>query len=580
MKGNDQGMTKTDEEKANVLCDYFTEVFTEEDIANIPDAQLHEELPPLQDINFTVDDVEKALMKLKVGKSPGPDQLHPRMLRELASVLKIPLFILFRKSLDKGQLPLQWKCAHVSPIFKKGNRSSPCNYRPVSLTSVVCKLMETLIRDSLVTHMEENHLVCHQQHGFRAGRSTTTQLLSTLEVWTRILDEGGCVDTVFMDFMKAFDKVPHRRLLRKLEGYRVTRNVLAWIDDFLSERHQRVVVNGAKSKWSSVTSGIPQGSVLGPVLFVIYINDLPESCDCSTLLFADDTKVFQQVKSTADCEKLQADLNHLQSWADRWQLCFHPQKCKVMRIGNGHPEFTYQMTVDGLLIDLDTTHTEKDLGVYVDDKLKFDFHIHTAVTRANRMLGLIKRSYTYLDKESLLCLYKAMVRPILEYGVTVWSPYRIGDIDAVESVQRRATRILPELRGLDYEARLRSLKLPTLTYRRLRGDVINVYKYIHGIYRLSLADNMFEMAQYGATRGHSFKLYKHQSRLNLRKHFFSQRVVDVWNSLPDDVVTAPSLNMLKRRLDYHWRNETFLYNYKAPVTHAHATGRANTLSGT
>ena len=138
----------------------------------------------------------------------------------------------------------------------------------------------------------------------------------------------------------------------------------------------------------------------------------------------------------------------------------------------------------------------------------------------------------------------------------------------------------PELRGLDYEARLRSLKLPTLTYRRLRGDVINVYKYIHGIYRLPLADKMFEMAQYGATRGHSFKLYKHQSHLNLRKHFFSQRVVDVWNSLPDDVVTAPSLNMLKRRLDYHWRNETFLYNYKAPVTHAHATGRANTLSGT
>ena len=191
MKGNDQGMTMADEKKANVLCDYFTEVFTEEDIANIPYAQLHEELPPLQDINFTVDYVEKALMKLKVGKSPGPDQLHPRIVRELASVLKIPLFMPFRKSLDKGQLHLQWKCAHVSPIFKKGSRSSTCNYRPVSLTSVVCKQMETLIRDSLVTHMEENHLVCQQQHGFCAGRSTTTQLLSTLEVWTRILDEGG-----------------------------------------------------------------------------------------------------------------------------------------------------------------------------------------------------------------------------------------------------------------------------------------------------------------------------------------------------------------------------------------------------
>ena len=172
--------------------------------------------------------------------------------------------------------------------------------------------------------MEENHLVCQQQHGFCAGRSTTTQLLSTLEVWTRILDEGGCVDTVFMDVMKAFDKVPHMIPLRKLERYRVTRNVLAWINDFLSERHQRVVVNGAKSKWSSVTSGIPQGSVLDPVLFIIYINDLPESCDCNTLLFDVDTKVFQQVNSTADCEKLQADLNYLQSLADRWQLCFYP----------------------------------------------------------------------------------------------------------------------------------------------------------------------------------------------------------------------------------------------------------------
>ena len=154
---------------------------------------------------------------------------------------------------------MQWKCTHFSPIFKKGSRSSPYYYSPVRITSVDCKLMETLIRVSLVTHMEENQLVCQQQHGLRAGRSTTTQLLSTLDVWTRTLDEGGCVDTLFMDFMKAFDKVPRGRLLRKLEGYRVTRNVLVWTDYFLSEHHQRVVVNRANSKWRSVTSGIPPG---------------------------------------------------------------------------------------------------------------------------------------------------------------------------------------------------------------------------------------------------------------------------------------------------------------------------------
>ena len=222
----DNGMMKKDEEKANVLFGFFTRVFTREDTENMPEPPVRDGLPPLSDVKFTPEDVESTIRKLKISKSPGPDQLHPRMLREIASVLKTPLFILFRKSLDSGQLPKQWTCAHVTPIFKKGNRSSPCSYRPVSLTAVVCKSMETLVRDALVRHMKENHLLCQAQHGFVTGRSTTTQLLATLEVWTQVLDESGCIDTIYMDFIKAFDTVAHKRLVKQLEGHGVTRNIL------------------------------------------------------------------------------------------------------------------------------------------------------------------------------------------------------------------------------------------------------------------------------------------------------------------------------------------------------------------
>ena len=415
--GEDNGMTKTDE-KANILGRYFTQVFTREDMENMPETPVRDGLPLLSDVNFTPEDVN-TMRKLKISKSPGPDQLHPRMLREIASVLKTPLFILFRKSLDRGQLPKQWKCAHVTPIFKKGNRSSPSNYRPVSLTAVVCKLMETLARDALVRHMKENHLLCQVQHGFVTGRSTTTQLLATLEDWTRVLDESGCIDTIYMDFMKAFDTVAHKWLVKKLEGYGVTSNILDWVEAFLTDKYQRVIVNGAMSEWTKVTSGIPQG----PILFIVFINDLPDVVACNTLLFADDTQVYRTVQTTADCDKLQADIYHLQAWAEKWQIKFHPPKCTVMRIGSGHPEYVYQMNAAGATVDLDTTLVEKD-RVHIDSNLKFDKHVQQAVSRANHILGVIRRSYTYLDMASFLRLYKAMVRPILEYVVTVWSPYR------------------------------------------------------------------------------------------------------------------------------------------------------------
>ena len=431
------------------------------------------------------------------------------------------------------------------------------------MTAVACKVMESLVKDAIITHMEKNKLIADQQHGFIAGRSCTTQLISTLEDWTKILDDGECVDAIYMDLKKAFDSVPHQRLLAKLKGYGIEGKLLKWIEIFLTFRKHCVLVNGAASSWTEVVSGVPQGSVLGPILFILYITDLTNVVICDMKIFADDTKIYHKTSTRQDCINLQKDIDRLQDWAEKWQLKFHPDKCKVLRIGHGHPEFTYTLTTETGENPLECSHVEKDLGILVDDQLKFTQQVQQAVSKTNRLLGVIRRTYQYLDRTTFLHLYKGLVRPTLEYGVVVWSPQYQHDIDALEAVQRRASRMVPVLRHLDYESRLKALNLPTLTYRRLRGDIIDVYKYLHGI--LTFSHDMFNKDLYEGTRGHSLKLFKDRSKRELRRHFFSQRVINIWNSLPDTVVTAPSVNTLKNRLDKHWRNQAVKYDYKATL---------------
>lgn len=549
-------MRGDDEDKAEILNDFFCSVFTKENTERVPTVESRCNVE-LSSITITEDIVGKHLKKLKVSKSAGPDGLHPRVLKEIAQYITEPLKMIYMKSIASGMLPSQWKQGHITPIFKKGNRSQPGNYRPVSLTSVLCKVLEAIIREQVMKHMVDNNLFCDEQHGFVPGRSCMTQLITCLDEWTEMLDNGDPLDVVYLDFKKAFDTVPHQRLVNKLESYGIKGEVKTWITNFLNNRTQRVSVNGNLSNWADVTSGIPQGSVLGPVLFVIFINDLPNAVRSVVRIFADDTKMYGKATTTEDRVELQKDIDNLSKWSDNWQLKFNTNKCSVMHLGHNNVRTVYHMNDnDGVHRDLKESVIEKDLGVHVDNKLSFHQHIDESVKKANRTLGLIKRTFISRDKMIIKKLYTTMVRPILEYGNSARIHQYAGDTDRIEKVQRRATKMCSQLRELPYERRLKEMKLPSMHYRRERGDMIEVYKILTGKNKVD-QERLLPLNTSDRTRGHNLRLTKKRSRLNIRKCSFGLRVVNNWNALPDWVVNATDVNDFKSKLDKHWSGREY-----------------------
>ena len=322
----------------------------------------------------------------------------------------------------------------------------------------------------------KHKLINPSRHGFLKARSCLTHLLCFFEEITKWVDEGSPVDVIYWDFQKAFDKVPHQRLILKLKSHGMGNSIINWIEQWLTDRKQRVVVDGEVSSWKSVLSGVPQGSVLGPVLFLVYINDLEEGATGSILKFADDTKLFRKTKEIGDKQNVQDDIDKLVKWSEKWQMLFNFGKCKWLHTGPGNTGMNYEM--GGTI--LSKTVKEKYLGVTMNASMKVSEQCRIAASKGNQILGMIRINITYKEKSLIVPLYKAIVRPHLEYCIQAWNPHLRRDIDMLEKIQRRATKLIPGLSDLRYEERLKEWGLTTLETRRLRGDQIEVFKRLNG----------------------------------------------------------------------------------------------------
>ena len=553
---NTEGQLITDDRgMADELNKYFSSVFTIENLENIPILEQETE-NRLETINISWARIRRQIKNLRTGSAPGPDGISTQVLKELQEEFLEPLSIIYERSIQETNIPAGWKRAVVIPVFKKGTKGDPGNYRPVSLTSIPCKMMESIIKEDMMKFFEDNNLVKDTQHGFMRGKSCTTNLLEFMEKLTSIIDKGSQADVFYLHFAKAFDKVPHERLMRKLEAKGVSGKLLAWIGAWLKGRTQLVRVGLAESEYCNVSSGIPQGTVLGPPLFIVFIDDLDEAvAELDILLkFADDTKGAKEIKSEGDCEILQKTLDGLVDWANKWAMRFNVKKCKILHLGHNNPGYKYKMGEE----ELQVVEEERDIGIIVHKGLKPAKQCQKAAITASTVLRQITKNFHYRDARTYKNLYCQYVRPHMEFAAPAWAPWSVADVEVLEKVQKKAIGMMVGLKGRTYEDKCREIGLDKLSLRRKMADLTQVYKIMHNIDRVDRSKFFVQaaVASQRETRQNAdpMNIKAKRARLDIRKYSFSVRVVEDWNVLRPEVKNAPSLNSFKTALKNLYRS--------------------------
>ena len=546
------GVISDEGEMSEVFVDYFSSIFVQSDPMYPADHQVFDGV--MEPLIISYDSVRRLLSGLDGSSAPGPDGIHPQVLKTCASALAYPLCLIFRRSLDSASLPRDWKHSNVIPLYSSGIRRDTVSYRQVSLTSVCCKTMERIAVSHSVEYLEGNELLSANQFGFRSGRSTEDQLLIFYGNIVKWVDKGLIVDVIFMDFSKAFDRVSHSLLISKLRLLGFDGKLVDWIESFLVGRTMSVSVSGKLSSVRNVSSGVPQGSVLGPIMFLIYVNYITREINSDWKAFADDFKLcvcYPRGCTRIDnhpVHSLQRDLDSICRVSKSWNLRLNPRKCYAMRFGRGAS--LVDQPSEYFIEDqaLQYVQSYKDLGIIIDSSLRFHHHIRKLAAKAGGVMGDLLRSTVCRTSKFMMSIFISHIRPLVEYCSCLWNVGYLEDVRRLESVQRRWTREIDGLAGLDYVTRLKTIGLYSIQGRLMRADMIKIWKAFNGEVDAGVKD-MFEMAQSIGTRGHSLKMSIPVCRSEMLRRSFAVRRVILWNSLPFSVVEATSVCTFKGRLD-------------------------------
>ena len=570
------GMTNTDIEAADLLAEYFSSIHSTAIDPTNP-AQIlainSDTDARLSEVLFDARTITTKLNKLRSNISPGPDNIPAIILKKCAEAISHPLSQIFQRSMDTSSIPAEWKRHTTMPFYKNGSRKIPGNYRPIALMPIAAKIMETIIDDSIRKFVYTNQKLSVHQHGFSKGKSVITNLLTSLDDWTKSIDEGLKLDAIYFDISKAFDTVNHNLLLIKLRSTGISGNLLKWLHMYVVGRQFQVRVNRSFSKWMEIDNGVPQGSILGPLLFLIFINDLPNHIDANITLFADDAKIWGMANNVQERMKLQKAVDTFQTWATSNGLRLNEKKCKVVHL-NHNDEFPYTINTN----PIESSKLERDLGTLVASNMCTTANSRLLTQRATGSLNLIKRTVGQLERATFNRIYKNIVRPHLEWNTIVSPPILAKDDTSLEKVQRKATKSVRGLGNLPYEERLQKLDLFSLSFRRIRGDLIFAHKILTNPNHPNR--NLLQLSPIECSRGHDLKLVQESCKSRIRSTFFSNRVVPTWNRLPAFVIESTSTEEFKERLDKHARKEGALFTrqhfYQGNPTSGSIWGQFNT----
>lgn len=542
------------QEMCNLFANYFESVYKSQNSStqNFSDTSAFANDININSLAITSDMVFQKLLHLKGRLSPGPDGLSEHFIKMCSPTLSLPLSILYQLSINNGHFPSQWKLAHVFPIFKSGDRCLVTNYRPISMLSCVSKVFEHIVSEHIFNTFRST--IDMNQHGFYSGRSTQTNLLQYVDFINRTLESRGEVDAVYVDFSKAFDQVDHNLLCHKLSLYGINGNLLKWINSYLQDRTQVIKLSSAVSRDIKVTSGVPQGSHLAPILFSLFINDLYGSLTNSNYLaYADDLKLYISVSSTDDRVLLQNDLDALGDWCRRNYMSLNSSKCNVITFSRKtHPTAFNYYIGDA---SIQRTNQVKDLGVLFDVRLTFNPHIDIIVSRSLQLCGFIKRTcQDFTDPFVQITLFNTLVRSILEYCSIIWSPYHAVHIKRLENIQKKLVNSILFKLGINkndysYKERLNILGMDSLENRRRTLSLKFGFRLLHNhIDCPTLVSNMsFKVPSFNARGHNTFNTPYH--RTNYGKHNPFDRLFAELNNIQADI-----FNMDYREFVRHLRS--------------------------